>query len=105
MWFLCVRKHLKSPGSRKSTLDDHLSWMRRQHEAGAILLSGPTPDLQFGIYLIRADSREQAEAVAASDPYTRAGDSSYELTQWNIRQIMGVGPFSAEELGLAGRGL
>jgi uncharacterized protein YciI len=105
MWFLCVRKNLKSPGSRKATLDEHLTWMRQQHEAGTILLSGPTPDLMYGIYLIRADSREHADSIAAGDPYTRVGDSSYELTQWNIRQIMGVGPFTAAELGLAGRGL
>jgi hypothetical protein len=57
------------------------------------------------MYLIRAGSREEAEESAASDPYTAKGDSSYELLQWNIRQIMGVGPFTAAELGLADRGL
>lgn len=105
MFFFCKRSNLKPPGQRKTTLDEHLVWMRQQHEAGTILLSGPSPDLKLGMYLIRAGSREQAEQIAASDPYTRAGDSSYELQQWNIRQIMGVGPFTEAELGLAGRGL
>ena len=105
MWFFCKRSNLKPPGQRASTLDQHLAWMRRQHQAGKIILSGPSPDLKYGMYLIVAASREEAEQIAASDPYTEAGDSSYELTEWNVRQIMGVGPFTAAELGLADRGL
>lgn len=105
MWFFCKRTHLKEPGQRKATLDTHLVWMKQQHEAGRIILSGPSPDLKTGMYLIRTDSREEAERVAASDPYTQEGDSTYELTQWNIRQIMSVGPFTAAGLGLADRGL
>ena len=105
MWFFCTRTNLRPPGERRCTLDIHLVWMKEQHEAGAIVMSGPSPDLKLGMYLIRARSRAEAEAIAASDPYTVAGDSTYELVQWNIRQIAGVGPFTAAELGLAGRGL
>jgi uncharacterized protein YciI len=105
MWFFCMRRNLKPPGQRAATLDIHLAWMKEQHAAGNVLLSGPTPDLQMGLYLIRAPSRADADRIAASDPYTVVGDSSYELIQWNIRQIMGVGPFTAAELGLADRGL
>lgn len=105
MWFFCKRTHLKPPGERNVTLDTHLAWMQEQHTAGRIIMSGPDPDLKLGMYLIRADSRDEADRIAASDPYTAAGDSTYELTQWNIRQIMGVGPFTASDLGLAGLGL
>jgi len=105
MWFFCKRHNLREPGTRKASLDTHLAWMQRMHDAGKIILSGPSPDLRFGMYLIRADSPEEAHRIAASDPYTEAGDSSYELTQWNIRQIMGIGPFPAAGLGLADRGL
>ena len=105
MWFFCKRTNLKPPHERSSTLDLHLAWMQTQHATGKILLSGPSPDLKLGLYLIRADSRDEAECIAASDPYTAAGDSSYELIEWRIRQIMGIGPFTAAELGLADRGL
>lgn len=105
MWFFCKRTHLKQPGQRTATLDEHLVWMEQQHEAGRIILSGPSPDLKLGLYLIRATSREEAERIAASDPYTRKGDCEFELTQWNIRQIAGIGPFTAAGLGLADRGL
>ena len=105
MWFFCTRTNLREPGQRRSTLDTHLVWMKEQHDAGRILLSGPSPDLKLGMYLIHAGSREEADAIAASDPYTVAGDSTYQLVQRNIRQILGVGPFNAAELNLAGRGL
>ena len=105
MWFFCKRCNLREPGARKATLDVHLAWMQAMHEAGKIVMSGPSPDLKLGMYLIRAESVEEAHQIAASDPYTEMGDSSYELTQWNIRQIMGVGPFTAAGLGLADRGL
>ncbi len=105
VFFFCKRTHLKPPGQRTATLDQHLVWMKAQHEAGTIILSGPSPDLELGMYLIRAGSPEEANRIAASDPYTVAGDSSYELQQWNIRQITGVGPFTAAGLGLADRGL
>jgi uncharacterized protein YciI len=105
MFFFCKRFNLKAPGQRTATLDGHLAWMKKQHESCAIVLSGPSPDLKFGMYLIRASCRDEAERIAASDPYTVCGDSTYELQQWDIRQIMGVGPFNAAALGLADRGL
>ncbi len=80
------------------SLDQHLVWMKQQHEAGRILFSGPTPDRKLGIYVIRASSREEAERIAASDPYTAAGFCAFELFEWEVHQIMGVGPFTAAEL-------
>ena len=80
------------------TLDQHLVWMQQQHEAGRILFSGPTPDRSRGIYVIRAGSREEAERIAASDPFTAAGCTTFELIEWEVHQVLGVGPFTATEL-------
>lgn len=71
---------------------------------GTIVASGPSPDLKYGMYLIRAGARAEAERIAASDPYTVAGDSRFELFEWDIRQIAGVGAFSAAGVGLANQG-
>jgi uncharacterized protein YciI len=105
MWYFCKRENIRPPGSRKATLDEHLAWMKAQHDAGAIIMSGPSPDLKYGMYLIRAASTEQATQIAASDPYTVKGDSVFELTPWDIRQIMSVGRFTAAELGLENKGI
>ena len=98
MWFLTQRRGVKPREEWTVTLDEHLVWMKQQHEAGRIILSGPTPDRQVGMYLIRADSRADAERIAASDPYTAAGCCTFDLIQWEIHQIMGIGPFTAAEL-------
>ena len=98
MWVLAQRHAAKPRDQWTVTLDEHLVWMKQQHDAGKIILSGPTPDRKIGMYLIRADSPEEAERIAGSDPYTAAGCCTFELFQWEIHQIMGVGPFSAAEL-------
>lgn len=95
MWFLTQRRGVKPREEWTVTLDEHLVWMKAQHEAGRIVLSGPTPDRKVGMYLIRASSREEAERIAASDPYTAAGCTTFELIEWEIHQILGAGPFTA----------
>ncbi len=80
------------------TLDQHLAWMKRQHESGTILFSGPTTDRKFGLYVIRAGSKAEAEKIAAGDPYTAAGFCAFDLYEWEVHQIMGAGVFTAKEL-------
>jgi uncharacterized protein YciI len=81
-------------------LDTHLKWMEEMHRTGKILLSGPSPDRTLGIYLVKAESRAEAEQIAGGDPYTAAGHSTFELIEWNIHQAFGIGPFSSSGLGL-----
>jgi hypothetical protein len=38
-----------------------------------------------------------AEQIAASDPFTAAGHCTAEVIEWDIHQILGVGPFTAAE--------
>jgi uncharacterized protein YciI len=98
MWYLVMRRAVKPREEWTVNLDEHLVWMKQQHDNGRILFSGPTPDRKFGIYVIKAGSRSEAEDIAASDPYTAAGFCAYQLYEWEVHQIMGVGPFTAAEL-------
>ncbi len=93
MWYLIHRRSVRPRAEWTVTLDQHLAWMKRQHEAGKILLSGPTRDRKVGIYVIRAESREEAERIAASDPYTEGGFCTFDLYEWEVHQILGVGGF------------
>ena len=101
MWFLALRRAVQPRAEWTVSLDEHLVWMRGQHERGAILLSGPSVDRSLGIYLIRATSRDSAAQIAAGDPFTAAGHCTFDLVEWDIHQIMGVGPFSAAEFSNA----
>jgi len=98
MWYLVLRRPVKPREEWTVTLDQHLVWMKQQHESGKILFSGPTTDRKYGVYVIRAASKTDAEQIAASDPYTAAGFAAFELLEWEVHQIMGVGPFTAAEM-------
>jgi uncharacterized protein YciI len=98
MWYLILRRPLKPREEWTVSLDQHLVWMKEQHESGKILFSGPTADRKLGVYVIRASSKSEAEKIARSDPYTAAGFCAFDVLEWEVHQIMGVGPFTAEEL-------
>ena len=98
MWYLAMRRALQPRAEWTTSLDEHLRWMQQQHAAGRILFSGPSADRQLGIYVIRADSRAEAEQVAASDPYTAAGYCTFDLIEWEVHQALGIGPFTAAGL-------
>ena len=98
MWYLVLRRPTKPRNQWTVNLDQHLIWMKQQHQSGKILFSGPTTDRKYGVYVIRADSKQEAEQIAASDPYTAAGFCAFELLEWEVHQIMGVGPFTSAEM-------
>ena len=54
MWYLVLRRDVRPRAEWALGLDDHLRWMRTQHEAGTILFSGPSRDRQYGIYVVRS---------------------------------------------------
>ena len=99
MWFLCQRRDKAPRDKRTVSLDQHLVWMRARHEDGSIVMSGPAPGRGFAMYLIRAESEEKAKAIAAADPFTVAGDTTFDLIPWEIHQVIGIGPFTAGGLG------
>jgi uncharacterized protein YciI len=98
MWYLIHRRPIRPREEWTVSLDEHLAWMKQQHETGRILFSGPSADRKLGIYVIRAGSIDEAERIAGSDPYTKAGFCAFELFEWEVHQILGVGPFTSAEL-------
>ncbi len=100
MWFICLRRSIIPREQWTVTADEHLAWMKTQHEAGNILFSGPgrLNDTSYGIYLIRAPSKAEAEQIAGSDPFTVAGHCAFDLIEWEVHQILGAGAFTAAGL-------
>jgi uncharacterized protein YciI len=98
MWYLVLRRSVKPREEWTVSLDQHLAWMKQQHEAGTILFSGPTTDRKYGIYVVKAGSKEDAEKIAAADPYTAAGFCAFEVLEWEVHQILGAGSFTATEM-------
>jgi len=48
--------------------------------------------------VIRASTKDEAEKIAATDPYTAAGFCAFDLLEWEVHQIMGAGAFTAPEM-------
>ena len=89
MWFICLRRSILSREQWTVSVDEHLAWMKQMHDAGSIIMSGPGkgPDgTPYGMYLIRAASKAEAEQVA--------GHCAFDLIEWEVHQIMGAGGFS-----------
>ena len=96
MYFVCLRYPLRPRAEWKVTLQEHLDWIKSQHEAGTVIMSGPSRDKSVSVYVIKTDSLASAEAIAAADPFTAGGDCRFELIDWDVHQIMGIGSFVAE---------
>ena len=100
-FFLCQRRHLVPTKDWLHAVPAHFEWMGARHAEGSIVMSGPGRRLTgdragefFGQYLIRARSQEEALAIAASDPITEMGLADFDLVEWEVHQILGIGPFS-----------
>ena len=100
MWYLVFSKPAAPREEIRALAPDHAAWLRRQHAEGNVLISGPVTDGSGGIWVLRAGSREEAKALADSNPYHAKGVRQYEMFEWNVHQVMGVGPFSAESVRL-----
>jgi uncharacterized protein YciI len=92
MWYLVLRRPVKPREEWTVSLDQHLVWMKEQHESGKILFSGPTADRQLGVYVIRAVSKEEAHKIAQGDPYTAAGFCTFDLLNGKSTKSWASGP-------------
>jgi uncharacterized protein YciI len=91
MWYVVMSKSIAADGHPAATEADHRAWLQKHHEAGSCLFSGPTTE-GVGIWVLKAGSRDEANAMLQTHPWVQAGirDVS-EMYEWRVRQIMGVG--------------
>lgn len=77
-YFVCLLRkgrHWDDPAGHEDLMLLQLAYLRRQTEAGRILLSGPVLDQEddlTGISIIQAASVEEAQLLARNDPAVRA---------------------------------
>jgi uncharacterized protein YciI len=98
MWYVVLSKPI---GSHERTLDsvrENLAWLKEHHEAGDALFTGPTTE-GVGIWVLKANDRDEAQALVNSHPWVKAGlrDVS-EMYEWTVQQAMGVGRFELPQL-------
>lgn len=98
MWYLVVSKSVAPQEVIQQHVPEHAAWLRQHHMAGNVVLSGPIADGSTGIWVIRANSRDEARRVVDAHPYHVRGLRRYEMYDWVVHQFMGEGPFSTEAI-------
>lgn len=62
----------------------HVRHLQELERSGQLVMCGPFSDAPGGMVIIRAESREEAVAIAERDPYILSGFRSYELRTWDL---------------------
>lgn len=88
--YLVITRPARSPEIEKR-LPDHLSHQVDLEKRGILFAAGPLylrdsnlPDA--GMFLLRADSFEEAEVIAKSDPLHAAGLRNFTIQKWRINE-------------------
>jgi uncharacterized protein len=70
---------------RAARREDHVAYLNKLADDGALLAAGPYEDLTGGAIVLKADDQAAAEALVAGDPYTRADVTKNRyLRQWKV---------------------
>lgn len=83
---------MASPDEVRETLPRHLEYQRKLEGEGKLFLAGPMSDetgeqMQgIGLVIYRAESLEDAKALADADPMHLENRRSYKLRRWLINE-------------------
>lgn len=74
-----------------AALDSHLDWIVGLEKSGAVFLSGPLtsgPEVRpgCGVTVLRAESSDDAKAIALHDPFVRLGLRTFEVFEWLLKE-------------------
>lgn len=81
-----------APEKVKATLPAHLEYQREMELNGKLVLAGPTSDSAgeqmqgAGLIVYRANSMEEAEAMAKADPMHSEGARRFTLRKWLVNE-------------------
>lgn len=88
MWYLVLSRDWNSEEDRGARRQAHLDWLAHLHRSGRALFSGRTADKSYGIYVLLAESMDEAQQLASEDPYHRHGDREMQVLEWNPQRAM-----------------
>ena len=88
--YLVVTKPVRSPEIAKR-LQDHLNHQVELEKRGIMFAAGPlyprNSDIpEAGMFVLRANSFEEADAIAKEDPLHKAGLRTYTLQKWRLNE-------------------
>jgi len=70
-----------------ATIPAHYAHLDTLKAAGKLEAFGPFTDKSGGAYLVRAESLQDARALAFADPVALTGSSEVTVREWNVTQV------------------
>ena len=68
----------------------HLANNRRLHDEGHLKVAGPfgpaTPEEMRGVFILKAENQQHAEALVNSDPSIQAGRLKAQILEWYVEK-------------------
>lgn len=69
---------------RPADIHAHVQHLRALDNAGKLVLCGPLTDAPMGLVVIRAAHKNEAETVAAADPFVTRGLRTFTVNTWEL---------------------
>lgn len=94
--FVVLSRPVVPPEQLRPYLAAHLEYMIGLEKRGAVFASGPLSDAEGkpqgeGLTILRADSADQARAIAQADPFFQNGLRSFALKEWTMMEgVLGL---------------
>lgn len=94
--FVVLSRPVVPPEQLRPYLAAHLEYMIGLEKRGAVFASGPLSDAEGkpqgeGLTILRADSADQARAIAQGDPFFQNGLRSFALKEWTMMEgVLGL---------------
>jgi uncharacterized protein YciI len=98
VWYLVLSRRLRSDAEAEALTPAHRDWLDDQHRSGRLLFSGPSTDGTHGIYIVLAASQDEAERIAAEDPYHVHGIREAQMLEWRAHRAMRLAGPTIEEI-------
>ena len=73
---------MRSPQFDPVVMEAHAAFLDRLREEGMLGMAGPFTDKSGGAYVLKANSLEDAEAIAFSDPVHTSKSSVVTVYEW-----------------------
>lgn len=90
--FVVTSRPVTGPEEFSKYLPDHLAYLQEQERAGRLMMAGPLSDEAgiemsgIGFQVWRAQSWDEAKALADGDPMHVAGAKVFEMRRWLINE-------------------
>lgn len=88
--FYIMRRKIIDPQKLPSVMLDHYQWIIGLEKQGVIFASGPVTERDgrpgVGMTVFKVGSFEEAERLAATDPFCLSGAAEFDIACWQVNE-------------------